>query len=259
MSYETIRAEPSGSVLLVTLDRPPANALNLQALTELTHVFEEEAIQAPVRSVVIAAAGKMFVAGADIKSFAEHDPVSGPHPAIRTGNDLFNLIEAYPKPVVAAINGPCLGGGNELAMACDFRIASAAASFGQPEIKLGLAPGWGGMQRLPRLIGRARALDLLLTGRTVSAEEARAIGLVNEVAPPDALLPRAMEIAGELAGLAPLAVAHIKERVARGASDPQGQAIRDDEWAFEDLLGTDDGQEGIHAFLEKRQARWQGR
>ncbi len=259
MSYQTIRTEQVGAVMTVTVDRPPVNALSLQVLDELTSVFEGEAARQEVRAVVITGAGRMFVAGADIRSFAEHDPVSGPHPSIRLGNDLFNLIEAYPKAVIAAVNGPCLGGGNELAMACDYRIASTRATFGQTEIKLGLVPGWGGMQRLPRLIGRARALDLLLTGRTVSAEEARGIGLVGEVVEPEELLPRSHELAGRLAVMAPLAVAYTKERVAKGMSEKQGQAVRDDEWSFEDLLGSEDGREGLAAFLEKRQPRWQGR
>lgn len=258
LSYNTLHTQTDGGILTVTLDRPPVNALSPEMLQDLADVFEGKGMTDAVRVAIIAATGKVFVAGADIKTFAEHDPDSGPPPTIRLGNDLFNLIEAYPKPVIAAINGACLGGGNELAMACDFRIASRTASFGQPEIKLGLVPGWGGMQRLPRLVGRAHALDLLLTGRTVGAEEALAMGLVHEVVELDVLILRAMELASQLAGMAPLAVRHIKERVARGSSDPQGQAIRDDEWAFEDLLGTQDGQEGLHAFLEKRSPRWRG-
>ena len=259
MSYNTIRVESEGAVCTVTLDRPPVNALNLEMIEELTSVFEGEAAQDSVRAVIVTGAGRMFAAGADIRGFLEHDPISGPHPSIRLANDLFNLIEAYPKPVVAAVNGACLGGGNELAMACDFRLAAASASFGQPEIKLGLIPGWGGLQRLPRLIGRGRALDLLLTGRAVDAHEAQAIGLVSEAVEPAELLPRALALARMLAGMPPIAVAYTKERVARGMNEKQGQAVRDDEWSFNDLLSTEDGKEGITAFLEKRQPRWQGR
>ena len=259
MGYETIATQLENRVLTITLQRPPVNALSLQMLEELTSAFEEEARLEGVGAVVVAGAGRTFAAGADIKSFAEHDPDAGAHPSIRVGNDLFNLIEAYDKAVIAAVNGACLGGGNELAMACDFRIASSAASFGQPEIKLGLVPGWGGLQRLPRLIGRGWALDQLLTGRTNGAEEAREIGLVHEVVAPDQLLSRALALARALAGMAPLAVAHTKERVARGLSEKQGQAVRDDEWAFHELLGSEDGREGLRAFLEKREPRWQGR
>lgn len=259
MEYELLRASVESLVLTVVIDRPPVNALNVRLIEELTEVFEQHAEQDAVRTVVVTGSGRMFVAGADIRSFAEHDTDAGPHPAIRLGNDLFNTIEAYPKPVVAAVNGACLGGGNELAMACDFRLASTAASFGQPEIKLGLVPGWGGMQRLPRLIGRGTALDLLLTGRTVAAAEAQAIGLVQQVVEPDDLLPRAVELASQLALMPPLAAAAVKERVTRGLSDRQGQAVRDDEWAFHEVLSSEDGREGIQAFLEKRRPEWRGR
>ncbi len=185
--------------------------------------------------------------------------MSSAHPSLRLANDLFNLIEVFPKVVIAAINGACLGGGNELALACDFRVASTEANFGQPEITLGLAPGWGGMQRLPRLIGRGRALDLLLTGRTVSAHEAWSMGLVSEVVMTEQLPTRAREFARRFAALPPLAVAAIKERVARGSAGQQGQAIRDDEWAFNELLMSADAREGISAFLQKREPSWTGR
>lgn len=258
MSYDHLRTEVSGHALLITIDRPPVNALSLEVLKELDSAFEE-ASDDNVRCVIITGAGKAFIAGADIKGFAEHGHESGPHPAIRVGNDLFNSIEVYPKPVIAAVNGVCLGGGNELAMACDFRIASTSAAFGQPEIKLGLMPGWGGLQRLPRLVGRAATLDISLTGRQVKPEEALSIGLVNEVVEPEELLPRAKELANTLSELPPLAVAHIKERLAQGLSERQGQAIRDDEWAFAELMQSEDGREGVGAFLEKRQPRWRGR
>lgn len=259
MTQDAVRTTLEDGVLVATIDRPPVNALDAALLERLTAVFEQEAAAPEVRAVVLAAAGRAFVAGADIRSFAEHDPAAGPHPAIRLGNDLFNAIEAFPKVVVAAVNGACLGGGNELAMACDYRIAATGATFGQPEIRLGLVPGWGGLQRLPRLVGRGPALDLLLTGRTPGAAEARAIGLVHEVVEPDRLLPRALEVARAAGAMAPLAVAAVKERVAKGMGERQGQAIRDDAWAFEDLLGTEDGREGLRAFLEKREPTWTGR
>jgi enoyl-CoA hydratase/carnithine racemase len=259
LTQQKLRVQSQDGVLTLTLDRPPVNALDTALLQSLMDVFEGEAGGPEVRAVVIAGAGRAFIAGADIRSFAEHDASSGPHPSMRLGNDLLNLIEAYPKPVVAAVNGACLGGGSELALACDFRIASSAATFGQPEIKLGLVPAWGAIQRLPRLIGRGHAVDLLLTGRTVDAEEALRMGLVHEVVAPDALLARAMELARSLAGMAPLAMAATKERLARGAGERQGQAIRDDEWAFNDLLGSEDAREGLRAFLEKRAPDWRGR
>ncbi len=259
MSHDTVRTEVRAGVLSITIDRPPVNALDTALLQRLLDVFEGEAAEAGIRSVVITGAGRAFVAGADIRSFAEHDVSSEPHPSMRLGNDLFNLIEAYPKAIIAAVNGACLGGGSELALACDFRIASSSAVFGQPEIKLGLIPAWGAIQRLPRLIGRGRALDLLLTGRTVAADEALAMGLVHEVVEPDALVPRAQDLARTLASIAPLALAATKERLVKGQSERQGQAMRDDEWTFGDLLGSEDAQEGLRAFLEKRPPAWQGR
>lgn len=258
MPYETLGTTLDDAVLSVTIDRPPVNALSIRALEELTTVFEHEAAREDVRAVVVTGAGRAFSAGADVASLAEHDPADGAHPSVRLANDLFNLIEAYPKAVVAAVNGACLGGGNELAMACDFRLASEEASFGQPEIKLGLVPGWGGLQRLPRLVGRGRALDLLLTGRTVSAREALGMGLAHEVVAHDRLPERATELARQLGAMAPLALAATKERVARGQGERQGQAIRDDEWTFGELLESEDAREGIAAFFEKREPRWKG-
>lgn len=259
MSAEAVRTHHDDGLLSITIDHPPVNALDLSLLQRLTEIFEGDAMENSVRAVVITGRGKAFVAGADIRGFAEHNVDAEPHPSIRVANDLFNLLEVHPKVVVAAVNGPCLGGGNELAVACDFRIASSAATFGQPEVKLGLVPGWGGLQRLPRLVGRGRALDFLLTGRTVNATEALSIGLIHEVTEPERLITRAEELARQVAALPPLAVALIKERVTRGQGDKQGQAIRDDEWAFNDVLSSEDAREGLEAFLEKRPPRWQGR
>ncbi len=259
MKQDGVNIARDDGILTVTIDRPPVNALDAEALRRLLAVFEEEAADRSVGAVVITGAGHTFVAGAAIRSFAEHDTTGGAHPSLRLANDLFNLIEVFPKVVIAAINGACLGGGNELALACDIRIASTEAILGQPEITLGLVPGWGGMQRLPRLIGRGPALELLLTGRRLSAQEARSIGLVTEVVSADQLATHAHDLACRFAALPPLAVAAIKERVARGASETQGQAIRDDEWTFNDLLSTEDAQEGLNAFLQKREPSWKGR
>lgn len=259
MNQDGVLTDTQDRILTISIDRPPVNALDEAVLRRLVAVFEQEASQDTVGAVVITGAGHCFVAGADIRSFADHDAEGGAHPSLRLANDLFNLIEVFPKVVVAAINGACLGGGNELALACDFRVASTEAQFGQPEITLGLVPGWGGMQRLPRLIGRGRALDLLLTGRTLSAHEAWSMGLVSEVVMTDQLPTRARDFARRFAALPPLAVAAIKERVVRGTAENQGQAIRDDEWTFNDLLMTEDVREGLNAFLHKREPSWKGR
>lgn len=259
MTHGGVSTAVHESILTITIDRPPVNALDTSVLQRLTEVFEQEASQPSVGAIILTGAGRTFVAGADIRSFAAHDAEAGAHPSLRLANDLFNLIEVYPKVVIAAINGGCLGGGNELALACDFRVVSTESSFGQPEIALGLVPGWGGLQRLPRLIGRGRALDLLLTGRTVSAHEAWSMGLVTEVVTPEQLAARSLDFARRFAALPPLAVAATKERVARGGAEGQGQAIRDDEWTFSELLSSEDGQEGLHAFLQKREPSWKAR
>ncbi len=244
------------NTLLITLNRPPVNAINLQVIEQLEETLTSYEEDKNTKVVIITGNGRCFSAGADIKSFLEQDPDSPEIPLIRKANDLLNFIESYPKVVIAAVNGICLGGGNELALACDLRIASQNAIFGQPEIKLGLLPGWGGIQRLTRLLGKARALEMCLIGEPLNADRALQIGLVNEVVSPEGLIDRSLEISQKLSSLPNLAVNLIKQRVHKGTGVSQGQAIREDEWAFQELLSSPYGQEGIKAFLEKREPRW---
>ncbi len=264
-TYETVllSIEGGGPVATVTLNRPDVlNALNAQLFRDLETVFTLLTANAAVRAIVITGAGpKAFAAGADIAELSQigtkADAASGEQVALR-GQAVFRKIETCGKPVVAAVNGFALGGGCELAMACTMRIASDAARFGQPEIKLGLIPGYGGTQRLPRLIGRAAALKLILTGEIVPAAEALRIGLVEEVVPAAGLLARARALASSIAALAPLAVTAAMEVVDAGEGLPLEQALALEAAAFGRLSNSADKHEGVAAFLEKRAATFTG-
>ena len=240
-------------VAVVTIDRQDAlNALDVETLTELRDRLGELAADASARAVVLTGAGeKAFVAGADIKYMSSLDP-AGAKEWGALGHAAASLLETMPKPTIAAINGFALGGGCELALACDLRYASARAKLGQPEINLGIVPGWGGTQRLARLCGPGVAKDLIYTGRTIGAEEALRVGLVNELADP--VLERALEVARELAAKAPVALALAKRLVnlAPGALEHEADE-------FGDLFASEDAKEGLTAFAEKRAANFVGR
>jgi enoyl-CoA hydratase len=260
MTYEMLQVERDGAVAVVTITRPKVlNALNMATLAELDQVVEELAADAAIRAVVLTGAGdKSFVAGADINELAVQTPVQGQAHAA-AGQRVFDRIETLGKPVVAAINGFALGGGCELAMACTLRIAADTARLGQPEINLGLLPGYGGSQRLPRLVGRGLALELLLTGDMISAQRAFEIGLVNRVVPAADLMAEARKVAAALAGKAPIAVRYILEAVQHGAEMPLADAQHLEATLFGLVASTDDMREGTRAFLEKRPAAWKGR
>lgn len=257
---ENLLVEYDGAVAIVTVNRPRAlNALNIQTLSELSDVFAELS-QKPeeIKAIILTGAGeKSFVAGADIAEIRELDMVSGKAFA-RRGLNVFLQIEKMRIPVIAAVNGFALGGGCELAMACHLRIAAETAKFGQPEINLGLIPGYGGTQRLPRLVGRGRALELLLTGRMMTAAEAKEWGLVNIVVPQTDLLETARKLAVELTAKPPLAVSAILEAVDSGLQVGQDQAMQIEANLFSYCCGTDDKNEGTSAFLEKRKAEFKG-
>ncbi len=247
-----------GGVALLTVNRPDKmNALNGEVRCALLGALEELEGHDDVRAVVVTGAGeKAFIAGADIGEFRDARPVEQ-YRSMQDG-DVYSALEAFRKPVVAMINGFCLGGGCELAMACDIRIAAAEAKLGQPEINLGLIPGGGGTQRLPRLVGEGRAMKMIMTGEMVSGEEAGRIGLVDQVVPREKLRESTLEMAREIASKSPLALQAAKESIlaARRTSLDEGRKFERG-W-FSLLFSTDDMEEGVSAFLEKREAEFTG-
>lgn len=259
MSLETLLVERDGPVATITVNRPKVlNALNALTLDELRRTVLELKHDAAVRVVIITGAGeKAFVAGADINEIAAQTATTGRDLALR-GQHVLDLIESLGKPVIAAINGYALGGGCELAMACTLRIAADTARLGQPEINLGLIPGYAGTQRLPRLVGAGRALELLLSGDAISAQEAHRIGLVNRVVPAASLMTEARALAATLASKAPLAVRYIIDGVHKGLQMPlaEGQVL--EATLFGLAAATEDMKEGTRAFLEKRKAEFKG-
>jgi enoyl-CoA hydratase len=260
MSLETLLIEGEGPVRVITINRPKVlNALNSQTIRELDETFRALQHDDGVRAVVLTGAGdKSFVAGADINELAVLSPVDA-HRRMRRGQGVLDAIEQLGKPVIAAINGFALGGGCELAMACTIRVAADTARFGQPEINLGLMPGYGGSQRLPRLVGRGRALEILLSGEMISAARAHEIGLVNRVVPTASLMTEALAMAAALASKAPVAVRYILDAVHHGGELPLAEAQYLEASLFGLIAATEDMREGTRAFLEKRAAAWQGK
>jgi enoyl-CoA hydratase len=260
MTYEHLVLERDGAVATVTFNRPHVlNALNQQLLAELDAVMSVLDADEAVGAILLTGAGeKAFVAGADINELAQQTPVGGRELA-RKGQAIFTRIERATKPVIAVINGFCLGGGCELALACTFRFAADTAEIGQPEINLGIIPGYGGSQRLPRLVGRDRATDLILTGRRIRAHEALAIGLVTRVVPAASLRDEALAFARELASKAPVARRYCLQAINDGLEVPLEQGLAFEATLFGLVAATDDMKEGTRAFLEKRKAVFKGR
>ncbi len=260
MAYTNLLLDRDGAVTVLTINRPDKrNALNTDTVDELRRALLELRRDAAVRVIVITGAGdKAFVAGADINELAVQTPVSGREHG-RTGQHVFDLIEHLGKPVIAAINGVALGGGCELAMACTLRIAADTAKLGQPEINLGIMPGYAGTQRLPRLVGKGRALELMLTGDAIPAQEAWRIGLVNRVVPAADLLAEARKLAQALASKAPIAMRYIIDAVNQGLDMSLGEAQVYEATLFGLVSTTDDMREGTRAFLEKRKAEFKGK
>jgi enoyl-CoA hydratase len=259
MSFDNLLLDRDGSVAIITINRPAVlNALNSPTTDELRRAILQLKHDNGVRVVIITGAGeKAFVAGADINELAALKPAEGKEHAQR-GQHVFDLIENMGKPVIAAINGFALGGGCELAMACTLRLASDTARLGQPEINLGIVPGYAGTQRLSRLVGKGIALDLLLTGRQITADEALRIGLVNRVVPAVDLMKETKALASDLASKAPVAMQFIIEAVNRGleVSFDKGQFL--EATLFGLVASTADMREGTRAFLEKRKAQFKG-
>ncbi len=260
MAFENLLVERDGGVAVLTINRPKVlNALNAPTLDELRRAILELKHDDSVRVVIVTGAGeKGFVAGADINELAVQTPVTGREHGLR-GQHVYDLIEHMGKPVIAAINGYALGGGCELAMACTIRIAADTAKLGQPEINLGIIPGYAGTQRLSRLIGRGCALELLLTGDQITAQEAYRLGLVNRVVPAAELMTEARKLAATLAAKAPVAMRYILEAVNKGLEMPFPQAEVFEATLFGLVASTEDMREGTKAFLEKRKAEFKGK
>ena len=262
-SLETLLCDLDGPIATITLHRPEVlHALNAKMFDELEHVFTKLTIEPAVRVVVVTGSGdRAFAAGADIRALTDTDALSGLAVSQR-GQHVFSLIESLleraGKPVIAAINGVALGGGCELALACTLRIASDKARLGLPEVKLGLIPGYGGSQRLPRLIGPGSALRMMLTAQIVDAAEALRLGLVDEVVPAADLRARAQALAETIVSMAPLAIGGVLEAVHRGEGHPLVYALEAEAEIFGRLCGTADKHEGLIAFLAKRPPTWQG-
>jgi enoyl-CoA hydratase len=255
---ETLLIDVAGGIARITVNRPDKrNALNAAVRRELLEAFDEVRGD-DVRVVILTGAGsKAFVAGADIGEFAERSPLE--QRGTMTGRRIFDEIAAFPAPVIAMINGFALGGGCELAMACDLRIAARSAKLGQPEVRLGLIPGAGGTQRLPRLVGPSRALRLVLTGELIDAAEAERIGLVDEVVDDDALEEHTLAIARAIAAHSPVAVRLAKSAVHASLEMPLSAGLAYERELFITAFGSDDRREGVSAFLEKRSATFRGR
>jgi enoyl-CoA hydratase len=260
LALANVRYEKKGAIAYVTVNRPKVlNALNTPTWTDLQAAFEDAKADASVHGVILTGAGdKAFIAGADISELANVDAYDAEESS-RFGQSVLDLVENLGKPVIAAINGFALGGGCETAMACTLRIATEHARFGQPEVKLGLLPGGGGTQRLPRLVGKGRALQLILTGETISAQEAYRIGLVNEVVPAADLIARAETILKQISANAPIAVKFSLEAANKGMDTSQAEGFALEASYFGICAATEDKKEGTSAFLEKRAPQFHGR
>jgi enoyl-CoA hydratase len=260
MTFDNLLIERDAGVAVVTINRPKVlNALNAATIDDLQRALVDLKRDTETRVVIVTGAGeKAFVAGADINELAAQTPTSGRDLAL-AGQHVFDLVENLGKPVIAAINGYALGGGCELALACTLRLAADTASIGQPEIKLGLLPGYAGTQRLPRLIGKGKAMEMILTGAPVPAADAERIGLVNRVLPLADLLPEARKLARTLAEHAPVAMRYIMSAINHGLEMPFAAACAYEATLFALVMATDDMREGTRAILEKRKASFEGR
>lgn len=258
-SYETLIVERRNRVAIITINRPEKrNALNIQTRQEGAAALEELSEDPSVGVVVFTGAGdKAFIAGADIAEFSGRTAIT--QRAVMLGRSLFTAIDSFPKPVIAMVNGYCLGGGCELALSCDIRIASETASFGQPEINLGIIPGGGGTQRLTRLVGEGKAMELILTGDIIDARTAFTLGLVNMVVPPADLEAKTMEFANRIAEKSPIALRMAKEAVRAASRSNLDEGLRREVDLFALCFSSEDKDEGVKAFLEKRKPEFKGK
>jgi enoyl-CoA hydratase len=260
MEFDNLMLEVKDGLAILTVNRPDKlNALNNEVMKEIKAAFEHIRDNDEIKAVIVTGAGeKAFVAGADITEIHTLDESSGAYFA-QVGHDIFTLIEKLPKPVIAAVNGFALGGGCELAMSCHIRLASENARFGQPEVSLGITPGYGGTQRLPRLVGKGRALEMVMTGNMVSADRAHSIGLVNHVYASDELMAKAEEMARAIMSKGPAAVAMCIRLVNEGLDLPLDDAKAHEAKLFGEICATGDMKEGTKAFMEKRKPNFTGK
>lgn len=260
MSFENLLTEIKDGMGWITINRPDKlNALNIKTVTEMQAAFLEFKDNPEVKAVILTGSGeKAFIAGADIGELSRLDEKKG-REYVLNGQELTKMMENFPKPVIAALNGFALGGGTEMALACHVRIASEKAKLGQPEVKLGLIPGFGGTQRLPRLVGKGKAMELILTGKMISAQEALDIGLVNSVVPAEELLPTCEALAGAMIANGPLALQYGIEAINQGYDIPMPDALKLEADLFGKCCATADSKEGTQAFLEKRKPNFKGK
>ena len=259
MEYKKLIIQDNGAVRVIKINNPEAlNALNTAILKELDAAFTEVAEDNGILAVVLTGEGRAFVAGADISEMKSKNAIEGEIFG-KLGASVFRKIELLPKPVIAAVNGFALGGGCELAMSCDIRLASAKAKFGQPEVGLGITPGFSGTQRMPRLIGMGKAKELIYTADIMDAAEAYRIGLVNHVYEPEALMEEAMKMAEKIASKAPIAVKNSKEAINRGIQTDMDSAVAIEAYLFGLCFASEDQKEGMTAFFEKRKANFQNK
>ena len=257
-TYQYVKVSIEDRTAILTIDHPPANAFNTQTVMDLAAAFDEVSKDPQVKTIIITGAGQFFVAGADINEIAALKSPEDARRVVVEGQRLFGHIEASPKPVIAAINGRvCLGGGNELAMACHIRIAEDGVRFGQPEMNLGIIPGWGGTQRLPRYVGKGKALELILTGDMINAQEARRIGLVNTVVPVGEVVKAAKDLAKKLNSKSAVAMAAALRAVNGGLETNLEKGLELEADEFSRLMASEDMREGVNAFLQKRQPKFQ--
>jgi enoyl-CoA hydratase len=247
-------------IAIITLDHPPVNALNSQTMNDLDAALDMALEDDAVKVIIITGAGRsVFVAGADISEFDQIRDASHAEELLRAGHAVFSKIETSKKPVIAAINGICLGGGLELAMACHLRVAGHRARIGQPEINLGLMPGWGGTQRLPRIAGPSKAAEMILTGDPIGAQEAHRLGLVNQVVPMREVLNETVTLARKIAGKSAVAIACALEAIERGRHLALAEAMEVEIEGWHTLIESEDMREGLQAFLQKREPQFKDR
>ncbi|NUM80856.1 enoyl-CoA hydratase/isomerase family protein [bacterium] len=257
MAYQFLQLEIADKIAVISLNNPPSNSLKMGLLQELDRMLDEMYANSEVKVMILTGAGKTFASGADIEEISKLTNASQAKEMSAFGQKVFLKLESGPKPVIAAINGFCLGGGLELAMSCHIRIASDRALMGLPEISLGIIPGFGGTQRLPRIVGLSKATQMILSGDQVRSEEALAIGLVNMIAPKDTLVDDAKKLAAKITSKSLVSIGKALKSMAQGSQTDITKAMDIESTCFSELYGTHDMKEGVAAFLEKRKANFQ--